>query len=268
MQWLRYGLLVGMCWAWTGAVAAQPPGGELPAALTPPPGGGPIFVVPTAPPPPPLWVGSLELGILGASGNSDNFRFRFGGNVKSESPDHLWVADLVYNYAEAFGVRNENRAMFNTRYEWLYGDSPWSTFVSGQMEYDEFRAFDVRLAMHLGVAYTFVRTDWTLLKGRLGAGTSREIGGPNDRFIPEALMGLDFEHQFNDKTKFVSSFDYFPNITDWSDYRFQLRAALETVLVEEWNLSLKVGIFDRYDSTPEGRKPNDLEYFATLMWKF
>lgn len=234
------------------ALAAEP----LPTTLVPPP------------PPPPAWTGGLEVGLLGASGNSDNFRFRFGFNLKQDTPDHLWVADLVYNYAEAFGTRNENRAIFNTRYEWLFGSSPWSLFASGQMEYDQFRAFDVRLAAHLGVAYTFIKNERTLLKSRVGAGASREFGGPDDDWTPEALFGLDFEHCFSAKTKFVANFDYFPNLGDWTDYRWQLRAALETVLVEDWNLSLKVGVFDRYDSTPEGAKPNDLEYFAVLLWKF
>jgi hypothetical protein len=32
-------------------------------------------------------------------------------------------------------------------------------------------------------------------------------------------------------------------------------------------LSLKTGVVDRYDSTPNGRLPNDITYFVTLMWK-
>ena len=33
------------------------------------------------------------------------------------------------------------------------------------------------------------------------------------------------------------------------------------------NLSLKVSAFDRYDSTPQGRRPNDLDYALLLLWK-
>lgn len=272
--WLRHaGAVAGWILLATLVSGQVPPPDSPPTAETQPvskpvssPASLPTTLVPP-PPPPPAWTGGLEVGLLGATGNSDNFRFRFGFNAKQDTPDHLWVADLVYNYAEAFGTRNENRAMFNTRYEWKLGD-PWSLFASGQVEYDEFRAFDVRIAAHAGVAYAFIRSDRTQLKGRLGAGASRELGGPNEDWIPEALFGLDFEHHFSAKTKFVANFDYFPNLGDWTDYRWQLRASLETVLVEEWDLSLKLGIFDRYDSTPEGRRPNDLEYFAVLLWKF
>ncbi|HUT14122.1 MAG TPA: hypothetical protein VMY42_26775 [Thermoguttaceae bacterium] len=37
---------------------------------------------------------------------------------------------------------------------------------------------------------------------------------------------------------------------------------------QQMNLSLKLGVLDRYDSTPNGVKPNDLDYTAVLLWKF
>jgi hypothetical protein len=33
-------------------------------------------------------------------------------------------------------------------------------------------------------------------------------------------------------------------------------------------VTLRLGITDRYDSTPQGKRPNDLEYFGVLLWKF
>jgi hypothetical protein len=35
-----------------------------------------------------------------------------------------------------------------------------------------------------------------------------------------------------------------------------------------WGLSAKLSIVDRYDSTPQSRKPNDLNYAALMMWSF
>jgi len=34
------------------------------------------------------------------------------------------------------------------------------------------------------------------------------------------------------------------------------------------NLSLKLSVLDRYDSTPHEAKPNDMDYAATLLWSF
>ena len=40
----------------------------------------------------------------------------------------------------------------------------------------------------------------------------------------------------------------------------------ELVLDDVNNLSLKVGVIDRYDSTPNGAEPNDVDYSVLLLW--
>jgi len=76
------------------------------------------------------------------------------------------------------------------------------------------------------------------------------------------------EQQLTKRTKVCGSFDYFPDFTDSRDYRLEGKASLEILIDPDLNLTLKVGVLDRYDSTPDGRRPNDLDYFAVLLWKF
>lgn len=45
-------------------------------------------------------------------------------------------------------------------------------------------------------------------------------------------------------------------------------AAYEIVLNPGRNLALRPGIQDRYDSRPGPAKPNDVDYFTTLLFKF
>lgn len=210
----------------------------------------------------------MEFGFSGASGNSENFALRLGTNAKRTTPDDIFTIDALYRYATANGLRSENRAISNARQEWLFGNSPWTLFVDGQVEWDEFRAFDLRIASHAGAGYHFIKNDTTLLKGRAGAGFSREIGGPNDRYVPELVFGIDFEHKISDRQKIVATLDYFPDIGNFGDYRAQARLAYELLVDPVHNVTLRLGLLDRYDSTPEGRKPNDIEYFGTLLWKF
>ncbi len=119
-----------------------------------------------------------------------------------------------------------------------------------------------------GLGYHLIKTEGAKLTGRFGAGTSREFGGPNDKWVPEAILGMDYEHKLTRRQKLSGSFDYFPDWGDFMDYRLVTQASWELLLDEETNLSLKVGLIDRYDSTSEGRKPNDLDYFLTLLWKW
>ena len=217
---------------------------------------------------PKIWTGSVELGLAGADGNSENFKLRAGANLKFDSDPHFMKVDLLYSNSSANSILTENRFLGQSRYERKLGDSPWSWFVSGAVETDEFKAFDYRLSGHTGLAYTFVKNDEMLLKTRFGAGGSREFGGTNNSFTPELLFGVDYERKLNDRVKFVANVDYFPNINRFSDYRLEARATLDFLVDPTWNLTLRLGVLDRYDSTPEGRKPNDIEYNVTLLWKF
>jgi putative salt-induced outer membrane protein YdiY len=231
----------------------------------------PIFVEPPGPPPPPapkLWCGGVEFGVNGADGNSEIFKTRLGFETKRETPDNIFKLDFAYNFATANSVETENRALLNSRYEWLFADSPWSLFTSGTMEYDAFKEFDVRLAAHAGVGRQLLKTERLQLKGRVGAGASREIGGVNNHVTPEALFGADFEYKVSGRQKFTATLDVFPDLRDFGEYRAQARLAYELLVDPEWNLTLKIGAFDRYDSTPDGKRRNDIDYFAVLLWKF
>jgi putative salt-induced outer membrane protein YdiY len=263
--WLLGSLLVT---AVATIAGAQEPGAQI---LPFPKVVGDYTILPELPPPPPppkLWGGGVEFGVNGANGNSDNFATRLGFDTKRETADNIFKMDFVYKLTNANGVETENRALLNGRYEWLFSESPWSMFTSGSLEYDAFKEFDVRLAAHAGVGRQLIKTERMRLKGRVGAGGSREIGGPDNRVIPEALFGADFEYQVSGRQKFTSTIDVFPDLGDFGEYRAQVRVAYELLVDPEWNLTLKIGAFDRYDSTPDGKRRNDIDYFAVLLWRF
>lgn len=214
------------------------------------------------------WSGAMEFGVNGAQGNSENFNLRYGVGLRRKTDDNIFTFDSLYTLSSTNDVRTQNRWFTIARDEWYFRGTPFGAFVDATFEYDEFRAFDYRVATHGGVTYKFIDNNQTLLKGRAGAGASREFGGPNDEWIPELIFGLDAEHKFNDSTKIFATADYLPKVTNFNDYRIQLQAGFETMLCKEYNLALKLGIQELYDSTPEGRKPSDFNYFASLIWKF
>ena len=80
-------------------------------------------------------------------------------------------------------------------------------------------------------------------------------------------MGIDYEHQLTKRQRIKLTSDYYPSWENFQDYRLVSDGFWEITLDEAAGLSLKVGMIDRYDSTPNGRKHNDIDYFATLMWK-
>ena len=214
----------------------------------------------------PAWDAGLELGINATEGNSQAFSFRLGGNVSRKT--ELWElkTNVIYAKSAANGLETQHNAIFNAGYERQFRDTPWSHFGKLSLEYDEFKAFDLRLAPNAGLAYQFVKTDDLMLKGRFGAGVSHEINGPDDRWVPEAVFGGDFTRQISKRQKFTLTADYFPEWTDFTNYRFVTDMAWNVALDEASKLSLKLSVNDRYDSTPNGRKPNDVIYALLLLW--
>lgn len=214
------------------------------------------------------WTNSAELGINGTDGNSKSFSFQTGARFKRKTEKHLFEWKLTHNRTQNSGVESQNNALMSIDYERLFKDSPWSWFSKYGMEYDEFKAFDLRINLNTGMGYRWVDTKDLRLSTRFGAGTSREIGGPDDRWVPEAVFGADYDHQVNARNKLLVKFDYFPEWTDFSNYRIVSDMGWEYLLDEKGNLSMKLGANDRYDSTPNGRKPNDINYTFLMLYKF
>lgn len=225
-------------------------------------------VDPQPEPPPKLWGGNFELGLDGSEGNSQRFNFRCGFEAKRKTDHDVLKLDLDYHKNTSHSEETAHRAYLDWRYEWLFKESPWTWFGHGTVDYDEFKAFDVRVSIDAGLGYQFIDTENTSLLGRCGGGWSREVGSPDEDYVPEATFGSEFEHEFSKRQKLTASVEYTPDVSDFNDFRIKSKAGWEFLLDEDMNLSLKLSVLDRYDSTPHGAKPNDVDYSVTLLWKF
>lgn len=231
----------------------------------------------TPPPPPPQpdsfwegWTGGFELGLNGASGNSENFNFRAGVGAERKTDLMVTKFGATYTRATREGDVTSNRFEANGRNDWIFEKgSPWRAFAQATYEYDDFQDWDHRLSAGVGIGYAFVDTDTTLLVGRVGVGAFREFGGRDNRIHPEGILGVDFSHKFDDRQKVFFIADYYPDLIEWPDYRLVAKAGYEYLVDPKNKMTLKLGVEDRYDASPgPGRSRNDFEYFALLAWSF
>jgi putative salt-induced outer membrane protein YdiY len=214
------------------------------------------------------WTNSAELGMNGSSGNAKSFSFQAGTRFKRKTEINLFDLRLTHNRTVNNGTEKQNNALMYHDLDRYFGESRWSAFVKNGLEYDRFKAFDLRYNINVGLGYSWIKRENLTLKGRFGSGTSREFGGPEDRWVMEALFGGDYEHQWNKRNKWIARIDYFPEWADFGNYRIVSDVSWELLWDEIGNLSLKVGAMDRYDSTPGGRQPNDVTYSMLLLYKF
>lgn len=212
------------------------------------------------------WDIGFELGINGTEGINEALSFRTGGHVKRET--EFWKFDntLVYNRNSANGVETQNNALLDVRIDRKLGESPWSLYFLNQELYDEFQAYDLRVSGNTGVGYQLI--DWENLDliGRFGVGASREFGGPDDDTAFEALFGLEYDHELTETQRLTAKMDYFPEWEDFDRYRVVTDIGWEIDLDKPGNMSLKFSIIDRYDSTPNGADPNEINYSVLLIW--
>lgn len=241
------------------AVAPPPP----PPAPAPEPAAE-AAPAPEAAPDYPLWTGYADLGLAGTEGNTETINLRTGVGVKRETENTTLTIDGRYRLSTDRGDTTSNQALGNARFDYRIPDSRWGFFGEGKIEYDEFKDFDLRLDLLGGVTYAFIRNDTTSLVGRAGAGVYREFGGPEDEWTPQGVLGLRFEHAFNDRTKFIAYSDYFPSFEDIDDFRVISGAGIEVALNEKKSLMLKAGVEDRYDNQPGTAEEHDIDFFITL----
>jgi putative salt-induced outer membrane protein YdiY len=216
------------------------------------------------------WDGSIEAGLNGSDGNSENFNIRAEARAKRVTKAMETSASLRYLYATSDGDSSRHRADAELRNDWNFGESPWGIFALVRGEYDEFQSWKYRTSAFVGPFYRAIDTDRTKLRLRAGVGLTKEYGKQaRNEIIPELNLGFDFEHKLTDRQRLYWNFDYYPSLENFSEFRIDTRAGWEITIDPEANLFLRLGVEDRYNSEPgAGKKRNDLDYFATIGWRF
>jgi putative salt-induced outer membrane protein YdiY len=249
------------------------PSGELPASGGPDlkqhlPADNPFWYAPRYWIGPQPWETSIEFGLNGSSGTSDSLSIQAGGTVLRESRFSKLDLDTKYNRTTKGGAATQNNADLDVRNDWLLDEaSPWTLYGTGNLFYDEFQAFDLQTSANTGIGYRFVHRPALEWIGRVGGGMSREIGGPDDRWVPESLLGLEYMQRMSALQKVSAKVDYYPEWDEVGEFRLLAEAAWETALVQPSNVSLKVSASDRYDSTPSGADPHLVNYSVLLLIK-
>ncbi len=269
-------------WTPSAAPLAKLPFEAPPADLPIPPSAEPAADAPagilTQEPPawysPVLWLGpapwdsGIELGLNGSSGTSDSFSIRTGGYIKRESRFSKLDLSSDYNLTMSGGKSTQDNAQLDICNDWLIDEtSPWTLFAATDVFFDKFAAYDLQTNTNLGVGYRFVHMPGLDLTARAGAGASREFGGPEDRWVPESLLGFEYSQRISQTQRFYGKLDYYPEWDPVGEYRLLADAGWEIELVQPSNLSLKISATDRYDSTPDGVSPHLVNYSVLLLLK-
>jgi putative salt-induced outer membrane protein YdiY len=212
------------------------------------------------------WDAGLELGINGSEGNKSALSLRSGGHVKRVTPRWKLDTSLVYNKNQANHIETQHNAKVDARLDRIIAESAWTLFSLDNLIYDEFQTYDLQLSLNVGVGYQLLKTSTIDLLSRVGTGATREFGGVVDDWQPQALLGMDYTHQVSKTQRLAAKIDYYPEWQDFREYRVVSDLGWQIALDRPKNVSLKLSLIDRYDSTPDGAKPSSFDYAVLLIW--
>ena len=222
------------------------------------------------------WTRTAELGLDGSSGNTDNLSIRAIFQTERQTDELRTLLRARYLYSEDDGEESENQGRVRGENDWLFPGERYFIFAFGVYEFDEFQDWDTRLQLFTGLGYDFLKEralleggqDRATLKGRVGAGATREFGSSDDDWQAEALVGLDFFWQITERNSFAAGTEVFPSLSDLGEFRSISYAAYDVLLSEQNELRLRLGLEHEWDSDPGDAKEHDVKYFLTLLATF
>ncbi len=233
-----------------------------------------------APPEPrPTWNYKIEFGLIGTHGNNEELNVRAGFNAERTSEHNRLALDASYRFGTSRGDTTENKWAAGAISEWPFKTTPWTAFMQGRVESDEFASWDYRLTSGGGVQYKLLdglpvraadanlgHIDLTL---RTGLGLRQEFGSNNDGLAPEGLLGAATHWEISPRTRVNAETTFYPDLSDAGEFRFVSKADWTIDINHMDGISFKIGLEHEYESQVDpGLDHNDLRGYATVVINF
>ncbi|MEM6459910.1 MAG: DUF481 domain-containing protein [Planctomycetota bacterium] len=215
------------------------------------------------------WDKSVEAGLTGSDGNTDNLNLYAAFRTDYEDDTDRWLIRASIFYGEEDGENTRNEWDTELFKDWLLPDEDYFFWANAKYEHDRFTGWEDRVSAFAGLGYDLVDEDTYNLLGRVGAGANYEFGEIND-LTPELFLGLEGEWDVTEDSTFSYYTRFFPSLDPaFSEFRNVSGLAYKVSMDAGRGLSLKVGAENEYNSdVAPGTEENDLKYYAALVYDF
>ncbi len=209
------------------------------------------------------WKRTLEVGLNGAVGVSDNSKFRSVFEMKYEDSKVRWLYSMFYLLTEEDKETEENRLTANLIRDWLVPDSKWFYFSKVGYDWDRFKDWDYRIRSAGGLGYEFIKNEKLKILSRFGPSTYHTVGDENDTTVIEANFGLEMLWKIRGNHTLGIKNDLYPSISNKGEYRNVSTLDWKIDLSYYRDLGVKFGLYNEFDSTEDDQY--DLKYSISLI---
>jgi putative salt-induced outer membrane protein len=193
--------------------------------------------------------GSVDLGLVAASGNTDLLTFTFG--EKLEYTAGRWTvtqgAKMVNGTTD--GVETANNYMVYVRPDYDLSER-WHGYLLGSWDRDPFLGVATRWQEGIGVSYAAIKgpAHSLSLDGGFAFFEQEFTNGVSTTF-PTARGQVLYKYNFTPKAYLQELFVYLPNLEDGKDYRINNEVSL--VAPVAGRLALKATYLLQYQNAPQ-----------------
>lgn len=230
-----------------------------------------------------FWSGTLDTGLSVTRGNSSTLSYTLGGRaVRATDRDKFTVyTTAVYGKTE---TTTPSQVIAHQITGGVHADinfSPrWYAFAATDFNSNALQHLDLQNVVDGGVGAHVVKTKDTQFDVSAGAGYNQEYFGSYPNATPppatvaavtqknaEATVGEEFDTKLGSRTTFSETFNYYPNFTGPSGYRYTFNTVLSTA-ISKW-LGWQFNLSDNFLSNPpDGIRKNDLLISTGLRLTF
>jgi putative salt-induced outer membrane protein YdiY len=224
-----------------------------------------------------FWSGTLDTGLSLTRGNSATLAFNLAGRaVRQTDRDKITAyTTAVYGKTDttfpsqvtAHQITGGVRADINFRPKWF-------AFAATDFNSNALQHLDLQNVVYGGIGHHLIKTKNAQFDASAGAGYNQEFFGaytlPNPAPPPatlafaavtqrnaEANAGEEFDTKLGGRSTFSETFNYFPNLSGRSGYRYTFNTVLSTS-ISKW-LGWQFSLGDNFLSNPPNAiKKNDL----------
>ena len=230
-----------------------------------------------------FWSGTLDTGLSVTRGNSSTLSYTLSGRaVRATDRDKFTVyTTAVYGKTDttppsqiiAHQIAGGVLADINFTPRWF-------VFAGTDFNSNALQHLDLQNVVDGGVGAHVIKTKNTQFDVFGGAGYNQEFFGSYPNVTPppatiaavtqknaEAILGEEFDTKLGSRTKLSETFNYYPNFTGPSGYRYTFNTILSTA-INKW-FGWQFSLADNYLSNPpDGIKKSDLLISTGLRLTF
>lgn len=219
-----------------------------------------------ATPPKPKWETTVGLGASLTDGNSDTTLFSANALTLRKWSNGEFSAGVDAGYGENDNTQNVGYVKGFGQYNYLFTER-WYALGRAEALHDSIADIKYRVPLSVGIGYYLIKSDRITLSAEAGPGyVFEKIGNETDDYAT-IRFAEKFTWKISDRARLWQSFEYQPQIEDWSEYFLSAEIGVEADMTKQ--MALRLVLQDWYVSNPApGRENNDLKLIAGINYKF